>query len=89
MVCQGHTLESAKALPKSLVNAIIEAQEKGLLGVEAYRMSEYRSYRMKAAESAKPHEILSPMEFIPPAWATEEDVDEARDQRMEAIFDAE
>ena len=82
LVMQGHSYESAKALPPLMLQAIMEMVDRGLVGVDAYRQSEYRRYRWAVAEPD-----LSIDEFIPPPGATEEDLEDYMNERLERQFD--
>ena len=88
LVCQGHTLEYAKSLPLALLSAISTAIEDGFIGFDAERLKEYRAYRQWAVTAeVKPEHIVSLDEYLPPVGASAADVEEARNQRMEAAFD--
>lgn len=94
---QGHTVESVDELPHFLMQAISAQLEVGYAGPNAVRRNLHEryaqfmhSYNQFGKVNFKPwneKEIVPRDEHLPPAGWTEEDVTEARNQRLEREMD--
>ena len=81
------------SLPPMLKTAISVMLETGRIGPEAERQAAYRQYQqhiqlLKVGGVKDQITVLPIDEYLPPAWWTEEAVDEAEAERLEAAFDA-